>query len=85
MGRTKGCRLTVEASCQLFVGRIAYRSGLPLGFADPGQEMIFQTKGTHLKRKARACMTKGVNIHGWSSTKVKKVAESVDMSQRPKI
>ena len=39
-----------------------------------------------------ACMKKGVNIHvmvsaahsGWSSTKVKKVAKSVDTSERPK-
>ena len=45
-----------------------------------------------MKRKARACMKKGVNIHvmvsaahsGWSSTKVKKVAKSVDTSKRLK-
>ena len=45
-----------------------------------------------MKRKARVCMTKGVNIHvmvsaaqfGWSYTKVKKVAKSVNTSERPK-
>ena len=46
-----------------------------------------------MKRKARACMTKGVNIHvmvsaaqfRWLlSTKVKKVAKSVDTSVPPK-
>ena len=46
-----------------------------------------------MKRKARACMTKGVNIHvmvsaaqfGWLSTKVKKVSKSVVTSEPPKI
>ena len=45
-----------------------------------------------MKRKARACMTKGVNIHvmvsaaqfGWFSTKSKKVSKSVDTSIPPK-
>mgnify|MGYP001177847047 CR=1 FL=1 len=76
----------------LSVGREVCRSGLPLGFADPGQEMIFLTKGTHLKRKARMHDEWGeqcsLNIHvmvsaghsGWSSTKVK----MVDTSERPK-
>ena len=67
----------------LSVGRVVCRSGLPLGFADPGQEMIFYTKGTHLKRKARACMKKGVNISGENLFKNRSQASMSEYNQLP--
>ena len=89
--------LVVEAKSKLTIGGVTHRFLLALGSDDPEHNQctrICTGRHSYLMRKMKAWMQKGVVIHdavkaaqrGWSSLdKSKKVAKSVETSDRPRM
>ena len=89
--------LVVEAKSKLTIGGVTHRFLLALGSDDPEHNqctVICTGRQIYLMRKMKAWMQKGVVIHdavkaaqrGWSSyDRSKKVAKSVETSDRPRM